>query len=453
MKFTSIIKQLKPWGAAALLSCLVSTGYAANPILHGFADPAIRVWNGRMYLAVGKDLDPHRKGFAMPYWAIYSSDDLVNWKQEKVIDPSLVSYMGKGDLKCWATDIAFRNGKFYFYFSDGGQATGVLVADKPDGDYVDVLKKHLTEPKNAHQNLYDPTIFTDTDGTAYLIFGRDGHLAGEKENRHYQIAKMNEDMISFAEPPRNLLTDQPYGFGSATHATDHNYFHKYKDTYYLSRDQSYMTSKSVYGPFSHPRQTGQSGHTCFFSFHGQWYHIWEFTDDDYGVRTYRQVMITYLHYKDNGDMLDDPFFLKHAKGFACGVGNYDSTWDKIEAEWFFDISGAEKRDCPAGGFEIQNITNGCYLKYPQVKNLPANAPVSFQVSSANPAGGQIQVHQGGPDGPLLGTCTVPCTQGWDKYQLVSTNLKNAAGTVDLCLTFAGTGELMHLDWFSFQQPK
>lgn len=430
------------------------TSHAANPILHGVADPAMRVWNDRMYLAVGKDKSPEIKGFAMPYWTVYSSADLVNWRQEKIIDPGLVSFMGKGTLRCWASDIAFRNNQFYFYFSNGGVSTGVLVADKPDGEYKDVLKYPLVAPKNAHQNFYDPTVFTDTDGTSYLIFGRDGHLTGEAENRHYQIAKLNEDMISFAGKPSDLMTDQKYGFGGVNRAADHNYFHKYGDTYYLSRDVTYMTSKSVYGPFSNPRTTsGLPGHTCFISFHGQWYHSWEFTDDQFGVRTYRQTMMTYLHYKDNGDMVDDRFFMKGGKGFSYGVGNYNADWDKIEAEWYFEISGAEKRDCPAGGFETQHITNGCYLKYPQVKNLQADTRITFQVSSANPKGGKILIHQGGPDGPLLGSCEVPCTQGWDKYQLVSCDLKNGAGTADLCLAFEGGGELMHLDWFTFQTPK
>ena len=261
-------------------------------------------------------------------------------------------------------------------------------------------------------------------------------------------------MISLAEKPRALMTDQQYGFGSATHATDHSYFHKYKDTYYLSRDQSYMTSKSVYGPFENLRKTGQVGHTCFISYHGQWYHAWEFTDDQFDKRTYRQVMLTYLHYKDNGDMIDDPFFLASGKGFACGVGNYDANWDKIQAEWFFEISGAEKKDSPAGGFEIQNITNGCYLRFPMVKNLAANARITFQVSSANPSGGKISIHQGTPDGALLGSCEVPCTHGWDKYQLVTCDLKNKAGANDLCLVFeGGAGDLLHLDWFTFQPLK
>ena len=444
---------LRRYFVGLLLACLISTSHAANPILHGFADPAMRVWNDRLYLAVGKDLSADRKGFAMPYWAIYSSTNLVDWRQEKVIDPELVAYMGKGNLKCWATDITFANGKFYFYFSDGGQSTGVLMADRPDGEYQDVLKKPLVAPEKGDLTPYDPTIFTDTDGSHYLIFGRDGHLANETENRHYQIAKLNPDLVSLAEKPKSLMTDQKYGFGDANHATDHSYLHKFKDTYYLSRDQCYMTSKSIYGPYSNLRKTGQPGHTCFISYHGQWYHSWEFTDDQFGVRTYRQVMMTYLHYKDNGDMVDDHFFLKGGKGFSYGVGNYNADWDKFEAEWFFEISGAEKKDCHAGGFEIQGITSGSDLKYPQVNNLQANSRISFQVSSANPNGGKILIHQGGPDGPLLGTCEVPCTQGWDKYQLVSCDLKNAAGTADLCLAFAGDGELMHLDWLTFHQPK
>lgn len=439
---------------AGLLACLTTIVHAANPILHGFADPAVRVWYDKVYLVVGKDLSPTTKGFAMPYWAIYSSTNMVDWKQEKRIDPELVSYMGKGNLQCWAADATFANNQFYFYFSTGGKSTGVLVADKPDGDYKDVLGKPLVAAQVGNLTPYDPTIFTDTDGTCYLTFGRDGHLADEAENRHYQIAKMNPDMISLAEKPRALMTDRQYGFGSVKQATDHSYFHKYKDTYYLSRDESYMTSKSVYGPFGNLRKTGQPGHTCFFSYHGQWYHSWEFTDDQFGKRTYRQVMMTYLHYKDNGDMMDDPFFLKGGKGFAYGVGNYDAGWDKIQAEWFFEISGAEKRDCPAGGFEVQKLTNGCYLKFPKVNNLPSNARVSFQVSSANPEGGKILIHQGTPDGPLLGACEVPCTQGWDKYQSVNCDLKNATGTADLCLVFAGgEGDLMHFDWMTFQQPK
>ena len=140
MKNYTKIKKIIQFGSITMLSGFIFVSHAANPILHGFADPAMRVWNDTVYLAVGKDLSPTTKGFAMPYWAIYSSTNLVDWKQEKMIDPQLVAYMGKGNLQCWATDITFANNQFYFYFSDGGKSTGVLVADKPDGEYKDVLK-------------------------------------------------------------------------------------------------------------------------------------------------------------------------------------------------------------------------------------------------------------------------------------------------------------------------
>jgi len=48
------------------------------------------------------------------------------------------------------------------------------------------------------------------------------------------------------------------------------------------------------------------------------------------------------------------------------------------------------------------------------------------------------------------TREVPCTQGWDKYQLVSCDCKSAAGTADLWLAFQGEGDLMRSDGFAFQ---
>ncbi len=451
MKNQNRLKHLLRFGLVLSWTLLNNLSHAANPILHGFADPAMHVWKDRMYLAVGKDGDPTLlKGFMMPYWAIYSSTDLVNWRQEKIIDPESISIMGKGNVNCWASDITFWNNKVYFYFSKHCFTTGVLVADKPDGTYVDVLKRPIIMEQVADKNDYDPTIFTDTDGTPYLIFGRDGHLAGEKENRHYQIARLNEDMISLAEKPRSLLSDGKYGFGKENQAQDHSYFHKRGDTYYLSRDGAYMTSKNVYGPFERLRQTGQKGgHASFASYHGQWYHAYEFTDEEYGHRSYRQVMFTYLHYKDNGDMVDDLFFLQGHPGYSYGVGNYDARWDRIEAEWYFSMEGAEKRDCPAGGFEVRASRDGANLVFPKVRNLAANATLNFQVSNGGAKGSTIEIYQGSPNGPILGVCEVKPTGGWERYATEKCTLRNPAGENDLCLVFKSEeGAPARLDWFS-----
>jgi arabinoxylan arabinofuranohydrolase len=56
--------------------------------------------------------------------------------------------------------------------------------------------------------------------------------------------------------------------------------------------------------------------------------------------------------------------------YESSVGNYDAKWDKIEAEWFFRREGKlVKRECPAGGFEIQNIHNNDYLVFQYVRNM------------------------------------------------------------------------------------
>jgi arabinoxylan arabinofuranohydrolase len=114
------------------------------------------------------------------------------------------------------------------------------------------------------------------------------------------------------------------------------------------------------------------------------------------------------------------------------------------------MDGARKRQSPEGGFEIQGITNGAWLKFPRVKNMRANSRLSFRVASANPRGGRILIHRTDERGPLLGTCEVPSTGGWDSYAIVSCDLQNEAGTNDICLVFQGDLEPLRLNWLAFR---
>ena len=74
--------------------------------------------------------------------------------------------MGDGHAYCWAGGIAQRNGRYYWYFSNGDQETGVMVALTPEVSYVDALGHPLV-------NSFDPIIFEEDDGTPYIIYG--GH--------------------------------------------------------------------------------------------------------------------------------------------------------------------------------------------------------------------------------------------------------------------------------------
>lgn len=421
---------------------------AQNPLFQGYSDPAMYVENGKMYMVVGKDEDPKNKNFIMPYWTIFSSTDLMNWKLETNIDPK-DTYLGANYKYCWAADMTVQNGKYYFYYSNHGLETGVLEAQKPEGPYIDVLKKAIV-PKEYSANFeYDPTVFTDDDGQKYLIFGRDGQLG--KNILHYQIAKLDSTMLGLAEKSHDLLTDQRFGFGTEKAARDHSYFHKYNGIYYLSCAGIYMTSKNVYGPYSNPRNCGQDkGHASFAEYNGQTYHAWEWTCEPFGNRTYRQVMMTYLHYKDNGNMVSDPNFLQAGKHYTYGVGNYSAKMDTIQAEWYFNKSTSVlKKDTQEDGFEIQNLQNNDFLNFPNVKDVKANAKINFHVS-AKTKGAKIEIRKDNPTGTLLGTCNIPNTKSFKTYQTVSSLLKNGTGTQNLYFVFkGGKGDLVHLDWFKF----
>lgn len=438
----------------SLLFCAVSAS-AQNPILKGYADPHMKVWDGKMYISVGKDRSPDIKKFEIINWSIYSTTDLVNWKLETHIMPE-DTWLGKESIQCWASDITEYKGKYYFYFSNGGIDCGVLVADNPGGPYKDVLKKALIPHNFSTNHEYDPTILEEENGDRYLIYGRNGVLKGEM--LHYQIVKLSDDMTSLEGKPYDLLTDYKYGFGGENRARDHQYFHQYNDLYYLSCAGAYRTSKNKYGPFENERHTGQNGHSSFCEFNGQTYHMSEWSCEPYDVRQYRQVCLTYLHYKDNGDMVDDVNFLqktavaKEGKYYKTGVGNYDANWDLIEAEWFFKRVGSlEKRECSAGGFEIQNIQNGDVLNFPNVKNMESKSTISFRISSANKVGAIIEIRSGSDTGELLGTCAIPNTGTFTNYETVSCTLKNTNNQEDLYFVFKGDkGELVRLDWFNIE---
>ena len=431
--------------------------YAQNPILRGRADPHMKVYNGRAYMSVGKDVmpKPGSKDFFITPWEIYSSDDFITWEKECVIDPA-DTYLGKGYDRCWASDITSKGDKYYFYFSNHAHATGVLVADSAGGPYKDVLGKPLIPQEYSYNHEYDPTIFKDDDGKQYIIFGRNGVLGGKRV--YYQIARLSDDMISLAEKSRDLLTPDG-GFGDQRIAQDHQYFHKHNGIYYLSCAGAYLTSDNVYGPFTNLRHTGQNGHSSFCEFNGQWYHIYEWACEPYGIRQYRQVCMTYLHYKDNGDMVSDPNFLQAsnvAKGgryYKTGVGKYNADWNEIETEWFFKKSGKLiKRESPNGGFELQDIHNNDYLVFPYISNMKASCEINFKVSSANGQNSKIEIRLNNPDGKVLGVCDVPCTSDWEKYRTVSCRLNNIQGVNSLCFVFKGTdGELMRFDNFFFSK--
>ena len=388
----------------------------------------------------------------MKDWWVWSSADLVNWKQEGTLKPE-DTFLKRPFNECWATFGATKNGKYYWYFSAGPTEVGVVVGDSPAGPWKDPLGKPLLAKGFTPTAQRDPDILMDDDGQAYMVYGA----------FKYFIVRLNDDMISLAETPRRVQLDREFGPYGAGKTDDKPSLHKRNGIYYLSWSSFYAMSTNVYGPYTFKGSVivkenvapefqvdkavrkydlWHDRHGNFFNWHNQWYYACN--DKSQPDRSsYRDSCLSYVHYRDNGEMA--PIRLD-----AIGVGQYDAKQPRIEAEDYFDMENAEVKECPAGGFEVRGLRAGSRLVYPNIKNLPPNATVYFNAASGNPNGGSIEIREGGANGELLGTCTVPNTGGWDKYQTISCPLINSSGKKSLCLTFkGGAKELLRLDWLKF----
>lgn len=280
-----------------------------NPVMSGkgVTDPHIKIFNNCFYLYASHDQARGMQDYTMPDWWIWSSSNLVDWTHECTINPD-DTYIKKPIDKCFAVDVAEKNGKYYLYFSNYVIDIGVLVSGTPVGPWHDPLGKPLVAQGDVPSHrIYDPAVFIDDDGAPYLIWG---HC------QHY-IARLNEDMISFAEKPReiqklNLREDCP------SYTEDKPFIHKHNGCYYLSIGAFYGMSETIHGPYlwkgafikeknipaSHHFEKGITfdRHGSFFCNKGQWY----FACNDLsqtGDEFFRDFSIFRINYKENGEII------------------------------------------------------------------------------------------------------------------------------------------------------
>lgn len=441
---------------AIILCCInlftTNMTLAQNPIVssRGVCDPQVRVYGDRVWLYATHDASIENKDFLMTDWWVWSSSDLVNWTYESTLKPEDTWY-GKPSTVCWATDAISRNGKYYFYFSMGQTDIGVVMGDTPKGPWKDPVGRALIPSSLTPVKERDPGILLDDDGTAYIIFGV----------WDFYIARLNEDMISLAEAPRMIEQDYKQGPYGAGKTDDKPFIHKYNGKYYLSWGCYYAISDHVYGSYNYKgsfvsydrlgpefknpvKAFDRDRHGSFFELHNQWYFICNDNSLPGSSPYFRNSVISYIHYKENGEI--EPIYIN-----KLGVARYDAGVAPLEAENYFKAFGVKKKECPEGGYEICDIHKGSYLVYPKVMNLKSNTRLSFRASSNNSSGGKIEIREESVTGKLLGTCRIPHTGNWATYETIKCQLKNNPGQKDLCLVFRGNkDELLRLNWMSFE---
>lgn len=438
--------------AVCSVTLLSAPAQADNPIVQHIytADPAPLVHNGRVYLYTGHDEDGSTY-FTMRDWRVFSTTDMVNWTDHG--SPMSLATFAWADADAWAGHVVARNGKFYWYVpvrerSSGQRKIGVGVADSPTGPFKDALGRPL-----VGNGEIDPHVFVDDGGQAYLYWG----------NPNLWYVRLNADMISYSGSPTQIpLTTA--GFGTRTGDVNRPtlyeegpWVYKRNGTYYnvfaakcCSEFIGYSTAPGPTGPWTYrgtvmPTQGSSfTNHPGIIDFAGGSYFFYHNGALPGGGGYTRSVAVEKFSYNADGTI---PTITMTTTG-APQVGTLDP-FVRQEAETIAWGSGIETEPSSEGGMNIGWIENGDYVKVKGVAFGTGATSFSARVASAS-SGGRIEVRLDSTSGPVVGTCTVAGTGGWQSWTTTTCPVSGATGTHDLYLRFTGgSGNLFNVNWWQF----
>lgn len=293
-----------------------------NPVLPGFyADPEILYSKQTNKYYIYPTTDGFIN-FGSTFFKVFSSDDMVNWKEEKVI-LDLKRDVSWAKKNAWAPCIIEKqlpdgSYKYYYYFTADKQI-GVAVSDSPTGPFVDsgkpLIERPLPEGAKRGQNI-DPDVFCDpVSGKNYLYWGN-GYMA---------VCELNDDMVSVKPNTTKLLLTNDQYFSEATYVfyRDGYYYFTWSknDTRSPEYEVRYVRSKSPVGPIDASKyqvilckkpEKGifGTGHQSFIQKPGtdEWYivyHRFKFPDGiTMGINAgfYREVCIDRVYFNEDGSI-------------------------------------------------------------------------------------------------------------------------------------------------------
>jgi len=270
------------------------------------ADPAVHIFEGKLYIYPSHDRDsgiPENDNgdhFDMNDYHVFSMDDIDGEVTDHgvVLKVADIPWAGR---QLWDCDVAFKDGKYYMYFplKDKNDIfrLGVAISDKPCGPFIP--EKH---PIPGSYSI-DPAIFEE-DGNYYMYFGGiwGGQLQRYRNNKALacailpegdepalcaKIAKLADDMLGFAEEPRDLVILDENGKPLTAGDTSRRFFeaswmYKYNGKYYFTYSTGdthllcYATGNNPYGPFTYQGViltpvVGWTTHHSIVEYKGKWY--------------------------------------------------------------------------------------------------------------------------------------------------------------------------------------
>jgi len=184
-----------------------------NPVILGdVADPTVIKVDG-VYYACGTSSE------WAPYYPMYSSTDLINWKQEGHVFNKKPSWTSNS---FWAPELYYHNNKVFCYYTarnkkNGISGIGVASTDDPTKEFTDhgLLIEHGKEAIDAY-------VFND-DGQLYISWKAYG-----LESRPIELvaSKLSYDGLRLEGEPFSLLKDdEEIGMEGQSHFKHGDYYY------------------------------------------------------------------------------------------------------------------------------------------------------------------------------------------------------------------------------------
>jgi hypothetical protein len=302
------------------------------------ADPSAHVFDGKIYIYPSHDVEagvkPDDQGshFAMRDYHVFSMDAPGG----KVTDHGValdIKNVPWASRQMWAPDAAEKSGKYFLYFPVKDKQDvfriGAAVGTSPAGPFT-------PQPAPiAGSFSIDPAVFKDADGRFYMYFGgiwggqlqrwatgayspKDVYPAKDQPALCAKVARLADDMVSFAEAPRDVVVQDENGKpltagDNARRFFEASWMHKYKDTYYFSYSTGdthfivYGTSRSPYGPFTYRGKIlepvlGWTNHHSIVEFKGKWYLFYHDAQLSGGQTHLRNIKMSELRHRDDGSI-------------------------------------------------------------------------------------------------------------------------------------------------------
>lgn len=472
-------------------------GYSNSLITHKYgADPFAMEYNGRVYIYMTDDQaqweltpDTANNYSNCRSISIISSADMVNWTDHgKVpIGRQLADGLTTWASNAWAPAAAHKTidgkEKFFLYFADSANGVGVLEADSPIGPFHDPLGKALISRNTPNTEgskvpwLFDPAVFVDDDGKAYLYYG--GGIDGLNANnpKSARVVQLGDDMISIVGIPQEI--DAPRLFeDSGIHKFNGKYYYSYCSNFSGTNGTgypptgtiAYMVSDSPLGPFQYigpilpgpgvfGNGDGGNNHHAIFQFEGKWYITYHtrqvniaqrLASGKTGHRDYRSPSITPININADGTIT--PLQMERQGVRQLKTMN---PFERVEGETIgWNSGGISTKVISERGevvnMALTNVTNDSWHALGKLA-FGTEGAVSFTARIASSVGGTIEIHLDSLNGPKVGELFVPAGDG-KTFQDYSANIDTIFGTHDVFFKYAGTGtqNLFDIDYFNFE---